>query len=113
MKPRAELVSDLVDLASIFIVDNPIKYTDEAKSLMDECDSGIVDKVVDAIDNITEFNKDNIQVALKEAAEENQMKLGDLMKYIRAFITGRIASPSVFEVIEIIGKDNSIKRLKR
>ncbi len=113
MKPRAELVTDLVDLASIFIVDSAIKYTDEAKSLVDECDSGIVDKVTDAIDNITEFNKDNIQVVLKEVAAENQMKLGDLMKYIRAFITGRIASPSVFEVMEIIGKDNSIKRLKK
>lgn len=113
MKPRAELVTDLVDLASIFIVDSAIKYTDEAKSLMDECDSGIVDKVAGAINNIIEFNKDNIQVVLKEVAAENQMKLGDLMKYIRAFITGRIASPSVFEVMEIIGKDNSIKRLKR
>jgi len=112
MKPRAELVMDLVDLAGIFIVDTEIRYTDEAKSLMEECDSGIVDKVKDAIDNITEFNKDNIQAALKKVAEETQMKLGELMKYIRAFITGRIASPSVFEIMEIIGKDSSIKRLK-
>ncbi len=112
IKPRAELVIDLGDLASIFIVDSAIKYTDEARALIDECDSSIVDKVADAIYHITEFNRDNIQVVLKEAAAENQMKFGDLMKYIRAFITGRTASPSVFEVMEIIGKDHSIKRLK-
>ena len=113
MKPRAELVTDLVDLTNIFIVDSAIKYTDEAKFLIDECDSGLIDKVMDKIDNIAKFNKDNIQVVLTEVAVENQMKLGELMKYIRAFITGRIVSPSVFEVMEIIGKENSIKRLKQ
>jgi len=113
MKPRAELVTDLVELANIFIVDSAIKYTGEAKFLIDECDSGIIDKVMEKIDNIAKFNKDNIQVVLTEVAVENQMKLGELMKYIRAFITGRIVSPSVFEVMEIIGKENSIKRLKQ
>jgi glutamyl-tRNA synthetase len=112
MKPRAELVKDLVDLASIFIVDSEIKYTEEAKSLKDECDASIVNKVVSAINNIMEFNKDNIQIALKEVSQETQMKFGDLMKYVRAFITGRTASPSVFEIMEIIGKDNSLNRLK-
>ncbi len=112
MKPRAELVKDLVDLSSIFIVDIEIKCTEEAKSLKDECDSSIVDKVVSAINNIMEFNRDNIQIALKEVSQETQMKFGDLMKYVRAFITGRTASPSVFEIMEIIGKDNSINRLK-
>ncbi len=34
------------------------------------------------------------------------------MKYVRAFIAGRTASTSVFEMIEILGKDNSIARLK-
>jgi glutamyl-tRNA synthetase len=112
MKPRAELIKDLVDLSSIFIVDNEIKCTEEAKSLKDECDASIVDKVVRAINNIMEFNRDNIQIALKEVSQETQVKFGDLMKYVRAFITGRTASPSVFEIMEIIGKDNSINRLK-
>jgi glutamyl-tRNA synthetase len=111
MKPRAELVGDLVDLADIFIVDSKLKYTDEAKTLIDECNPSIISKVIIAINQINEFNRDNIQAILKELAIENQMKLGDLMKYIRAFITGRPASPSVFEVMEIIGKDISIKRL--
>jgi glutamyl-tRNA synthetase len=112
MKPRAELIKDLVDLSSIFIVDNEVKCTEEAKSLKDECDANIVDKVVSAINNIMEFNRDNIQIALKEVSQETQVKFGDLMKYVRAFITGRTASPSVFEIMEIIGKDNSINRLK-
>lgn len=112
MKPRVELVKDLVDLAGIFIVDSPIKYTDEARVLTEEFDAVLVNKVIGAIDNITVFNRDSIQIAFKEVAAENQMKLGDLMKYIRAFITGRSSSPSVFEIMEIIGKDNSIKRLR-
>jgi hypothetical protein len=40
------------------------------------------------------------------------LPMENVKKYVRAFITGRTASPSVFEIMEIIGKDNSINRLK-
>ena len=41
------------------------------------------------------------------------MKLGELMHFIRAFIAGDVKSPSVFEMIEILGLENSLYRLKK
>ena len=114
LKLRAELVPDLIDLAKIYSIDKPLKITTEAAEIIKECDKQLVAKVIEAINNIesNEFNKDTIQVTLKELATTNDLKLGALMKFARALITGRTATPSVFEIIAIIGKKHSTERLQ-
>lgn len=113
LKPRAEIIPDLCDMASMFVIDHPLQISADAQELIDESDDKLILQVVDILQNLTEFNKDNIQASLKETAINNGLKLGGLMKYIRAFIAGRTASPSVFEMIEILGKDNSIDRMSK
>jgi glutamyl-tRNA synthetase len=113
LKPRAELVTDLCDMASMFLVDNKLEIQEDAKELIEAADSVLINDVVLLLQNLENFDKENIQNILKEIAEEKGLKLGDLMKYIRAFIAGRTASPSVFEMMEILGKEESIKRLTK
>ena len=113
MKPRAEFITDLVELAKIFIIDGDFVHSEEVADIISECDVKLIDQVKENITSINEFNKDNIQEILKNTAADNGLKLGDLMKYVRAFIAGKISSPSVFEIMEIIGKDICIERLKR
>lgn len=113
LKPRAELVTDLCEMAAMFIVDRPLDYTQDAKELIDYADSDLINQVVSGLQSITQFDKENIQSCLKAIADSHGIKLGELMKYVRAFIAGRTASPSVFEMIEILGKDNSIARMSR
>lgn len=111
MKPRAELLTDLYNLSQIFFIGFPMSSSDEAKALMAECDDSLLQRVIKEIQELQEFSKDNIQIKLKEIAKERDIKLGELMKYIRAYITGRTASPSVFEVMAIIGKEEALRRL--
>jgi glutamyl-tRNA synthetase len=113
LKPRAELMNDLYDMATMFIIDKPLEFADDAKELIAAADSALIKQVVETIQKLGQFDKEHIQHSLKELAESNNMKLGELMKYVRAFIAGRTASPSVFEMIEILGKDNSIARMKQ
>jgi len=112
IKVRAELVTDLCDIAKMYVTDRQVKYSDDAKELIKNCDRNLIGQVIDALTSLTEFDKDNIQASLKSIASQNDLKIGALMKYIRAFIAGRIASPSIFEMISILGKENSIARLK-
>lgn len=113
LKPRAELIPDLCDMASMFIIDNPLEISSDAQEIIKDADADLITQTIDALQNLVEFNKDNIQATLKELAITNGLKLGGLMKYIRAFMAGKTASPSVFEMIAILGKDHSIARLKR
>ncbi len=113
IKPRAELVTDLYELAEMFIIEKPLQISDEAEQIISECEDALKQQVIDGLMNIKQFDKESIQSTLKEIAKKNDLKLGGLMKYVRAYIAGKSSSPSVFEMIEILGREVSIQRLKR
>jgi glutamyl-tRNA synthetase len=52
LKPRAELMLDLYDMASMFIIDKPLIITDEAKSIIQEVDRDVMTKTLDALQNL-------------------------------------------------------------
>lgn len=112
MKPRAELITDLYKLSEMFIIGKPLLISEEAKELISECNKTLIEQVIEILKKIKEFTSENIQAALKEVAKNNDLKLGDLMKYVRAYVAGKTASPSVFEMIEILGREETISRLK-
>ncbi len=112
IKPRSELISDVVHFSKIFILEESLEYSAEAKDIISETSKELISKSIIILQNIEGFNKDNIQAELKKLAKENDMKLGALMKPLRAYITGMTASPSVFEIMEIIGPSATIARLE-
>ena len=112
MKPRSELITDLYKLAEMFIFEKPLSISEEAKKVIAECDEVLKQQIIEAIEGVEEFIKENIQWALKDIAKNNDLKLGGLMKYVRAYVAGRISSPSVFEMMAILGKEETISRLK-
>lgn len=112
LKLRAVNLVELAELAKIYLIERPISYSEEAKEIINNCKISLVEQVTDELINLEDFTKDSIQNKLKELAKNNNIKLGDLMSPIRALITGMTASPSVFEIIAILGKENTINRLK-
>ena len=113
LKPRAELLTDLKQMAMMYVIDFPINISDEARQIILETDDNLLKHVKEVLAGLQEFSKDSIQEKLKEVADERGMKLGGLMHFIRAFIAGDIKSPSVFEMIEILGPQQSLHRLKK
>lgn len=113
LKPRAELLTDLTQMAIMYVVDFPINITEEARAVILKTDEKLLKRITEELMSIREFSKDSIQEKLKEVADSLAMKLGDLMYFIRAFIAGDIKSPSIFEMIEILGLEQSLHRLKK
>jgi glutamyl-tRNA synthetase len=58
-----------------------------------------------------EWKVANLEAAVRETAEALGVKLGDLAQPLRAALTGRATSPGIFEVMEILGRDESLGRL--
>lgn len=113
LKPRAELLIDLKQMALIYVVDFPLYITEEAKQIILNTDDNLLKQVRKTLTDLEKFSKEVIQQKLKELAELSNMKLGELMYFIRAFIAGDVKSPSVFEIIEILGLEHSLNRLKK
>jgi len=113
LKPRAELLIDLKQMALIYVVDLPLYITEEAKQIILNTDDNLLKQVRKTLTDLEKFSIEVIQEKLKELAELSNMKLGELMYFIRAFIAGDVKSPSVFEIIEILGLEHSLNRLKK
>lgn len=110
IKARSSLVTEVVELSKIYIIGKDIEISKEAEEIIKETDSNLVNEVIELLEKSS--NLENISDDLKEFAKSKDMKIGALMKPLRALITGQANSPSVFEIIQIIGKEETIRRLK-
>ncbi len=110
MKQHVQLISELALLAKIYLK-KPIIFDQTAKQVLQNLDINLIKQVENSLLEIELFSKENIQNALKIVAANNNMKLGELMQPLRILTTGLVSAPSVFEVMSIIGKDETIIRL--
>ncbi len=113
LKTRANVLTELVNLSKIYLVNQAIEISAEAKEIINTTDTHFIDKITQLISALEDLDHENIQAKFKEFANIKGMKIGDVMKPIRALLTGSTASPSLFEIIAIIGKEHSIKRLQQ
>jgi len=110
IKVRSELTKDLADLATIYHYDNIYAVSEEARAVIDAADKVLIESIRQMIKDLQDWNKDSIQAGFKALAEERGLKLGAIMNPVRCILTGRAASPSVFEIIEVLGKDVVLSR---
>lgn len=107
LKLRAKRLTELAEHA-LFYIQAPTEFTEKAqKALAQEGWK----KAIPALEALTEWNHDTIEQAMRELSESQEIGLGKIMGGIRAAITGSHASPSMFEAMEILGKEESLKRL--
>jgi len=100
---RSETLLDLARLARIYLIDSPVIYEEDAKEIIANCDKDLIKQVIESLSKLEQFDKESVQNKFKEIATHNGLKLNELMKPVRALITGMTASPR---------KDNILKRLK-
>lgn len=109
---RSETLLDLAKLAKIYLINTPVDYESEAKDIIANCDKNLINNVVQGLEKLERFDKESVQDEFKKIAAANSLKLNEVMKPVRALITGMVGSPSVFEIAEILGKENILKRLE-
>ena len=112
MKTRANLLTDLVDLSKIYIVDTKIVYGHDVVEVIKNVDKELIRKIIAMLQNIGDhLDHDVVQETFKKFAESHGMKIGEVMKPVRALVTGRQNSPSLFGIIATIGAQHTIARL--
>ncbi|MEE9259262.1 MAG: glutamate--tRNA ligase, partial [Nitrospinaceae bacterium] len=71
-----------------------------------------LEELVEGIENLTEFNSESLETLFKEIVEKAGMKLGKLAQPVRVALTGKTASPGIYDVILLLGKETTLTRLK-
>lgn len=112
LRLRAKTITELVDMANFYLDDKYFLIKNDAMEVIKSSNKEIVFEVIEIFNSLENFDFLNTKEALNNLAIKNNIKIADLMKPLRALICGSNTSPSVFEVIDIMGKDMVISRLK-
>ena len=113
IRDRATYITDFWELSSFFFI-APTQYDEKAmKKQWKENSSEILDKIVNILGSQEDFSSANTEHIVKEFITNNGFSLGQVMPLIRLALVGDMKGPHIFDIAEIIGKDETIKRLEK
>jgi glutamyl-tRNA synthetase len=69
--------------------------------------------LIDQFEKLEDFSEKNLENAFQAVMDQTGLKLGKIAQPVRVALTGKTASPGIFEVTTIIGKDKVVSRLKK
>jgi glutamyl-tRNA synthetase len=113
VQERAKLLSEVPSLVDFFFTDG-LEY--ESSLLPGKLEKGqaseVLKKTLQALDNILEWRAADLESAVRPLADGLGLKAGPFFSVLRVAITGRTASPPLFETMEVLGRDRCMVRLK-
>ncbi|MBD3291172.1 glutamate--tRNA ligase [candidate division KSB1 bacterium] len=114
LKPRMKFLNEFAETGFYFFRD-PEEYNEKAKKKhWKGVDVGErLEKLYLSLENVTPFGQDEIEKNVRELAEELEISAAKLIHPARVSLTGSGSSPGIFEVMEALGKDVVIRRLKK
>jgi glutamyl-tRNA synthetase len=114
LRPRAKRLTDFIDLARPFLSDT-VEYEAEAieKHLGVAGLGSHMEALAAALGATDPFDESHVEAAVRGTAAERGMKAGVLIHATRVAVTGRTASPGLFDVLTLLGRDRTVARLER
>ena len=110
IKERAHFVNEFWDLADYFF-EAPSSYDEKAAKNWKEETPVLMQQVISELNNIEDFSSVNIETLLKEWMTTNEIGMGKVMQPLRLSLVGALKGPHLFDIIEMIGKAETIKRI--
>jgi glutamyl-tRNA synthetase len=112
LKERAKTLVELFDSTRFLWASRPLDLNDQAKALLTpEAKSGTA-ALLPELDAVSEWSAPAVEAVVRGFAERSGLKLGAVAQPLRAALTGRTTSPPIFDVLAVLGKDESLARLR-
>ncbi len=111
LKERSQTLVDLADKAGFLLDAHPLPMEEKAAKLLVGDAPALLAKAYTCLSTLSDWNKDALSTALRGLAEVEGLKLGKLAQPLRAALTGRNASPGIFEVLYFLGRQESLDRI--
>ena len=111
LQPRAKTVLELIDLAQFIYASRPLPIEEKAAALLTTESRATLGEMATMLRDLADWSVPAIDEAMRALAETKGLKLGKLAQPLRAALTGRTVSPGIFEVMVLIGREESLARL--
>ncbi|RLD52152.1 MAG: glutamate--tRNA ligase [Bacteroidetes bacterium] len=113
IKERANFVSDFWEQSSFFF-EAPKEYDAKmVKKRWKENTPQILDNLIVSLDEIETFDSETLENQIKGFLEKNELGMGQVMTALRLTLVGSGRGPGVFEIMELLGKEEVVRRVKK
>jgi glutamyl-tRNA synthetase len=111
LKARARTLVDLGQSAEFYVRKRPIQPDEKAAKLLTPEARSRLARLGEAL-KACDWRGAELEAAARKLAEESGTKLGDLAQPLRAAVTGSTVSPPIFEVLEVLGREEALARIE-
>ncbi|MBX3598444.1 MAG: glutamate--tRNA ligase [Rhizobiaceae bacterium] len=113
LKERAKTLVELADGAAFLFAERPLILDEKASSLLNEQAKAILAGALENLRKVgdSEWNAASVEGAVRTYAESSGVKLGSVAQPLRAALTGKTTSPGVFDVLAVLGREESLERI--
>ncbi|RTZ02247.1 glutamate--tRNA ligase [Flavobacterium sp. RSP49] len=112
IKERADFVSEFWEMSDFFFV-APTAYDEKASKNWKVETPALMQELISVIEEITDFTSMNIETIVKDWMTKNEIGMGKVMQPFRLSLVGALKGPHLFDIVEVIGKDETINRIKK
>lgn len=113
VKERAKTLVEMVDWVRPYFGESVLLEEEAAKKFLTPAIAPVFGKLLARFEALPSFSKQVWEESFKKFVEEEGIKMGQIAQPVRVALTGRTASPGLFEVMEILGRDRTLLRLRR
>jgi glutamyl-tRNA synthetase len=111
LKVRAKDLNELAAGAAFLFAQRPLAIDPKAEALLSDESRDLLRQIKARIEPLNDWTLEGLESSLKEMAEELSLGLGKLAQPLRAALTGQTTSPGIFDVLELLGRDESLARI--
>ena len=111
LKARARTIKELADNARFYAATLPLSFDEKANKLLDDDGRRVLSGLAEKLRGLNSFQEGDVEQAVRSFAEAQELKLGKAAQPLRAALTGSTTSPGIFEVLAVLGKDESLRRI--
>jgi glutamyl-tRNA synthetase len=111
LKPRASTLADLTERAKFYVAPRPVPIDDKAAKLLDAAARACLADLAAALRTQRHWTEAELEVTVRAHATTTGAKLSDVAQPLRAALTGSMASPGIFEVMTVLGREEVLGRV--
>tara|TARA_R110002050_G_scaffold15706_3_gene48072 strand:- start:14609 stop:16111 length:1503 start_codon:yes stop_codon:yes gene_type:complete len=113
IKERATFVADFWELSNYFFI-APSSFEEKTVKKQWKPDTPeIMNQLVSVLTSVTDFSSENTEKIVKEWISEKELSFGKVMPPLRLVIVGEMKGPHIFDILELIGKEESLNRIQK
>ena len=112
LKIRARTLIDLLKGARFLFAARPIEPDDKAQKLLTSDAIKLLASLLPLLEGLKKWDAAALEYAVRAFAEHGELKLGAIAQPLRAALTGRAVSPGIFDVLVLLGREDSLSRIR-